>query len=177
MFFFFWLRWVFVVDRGLSLVAACGGYSLLWCLGFSLQWLLLLQSTGSRRAGSVVVACGLSSCGSQAYLLCGMWDTAQTHVPCIGRWILNHCATREVPQCCLLITFINTHSFLFLIQCYLTTINIESHLGSDMLYIIYKLCISQSLRYLQHQIQTPWDDKAHNDLVPPASLTFPCTFP
>ena len=21
---------------------------------------------------------------------------AQTHVPCIGRWILNHCATREV---------------------------------------------------------------------------------
>ena len=22
---------------------------------------------------------------------------AQTHVPCIGRWILNHCATREVP--------------------------------------------------------------------------------
>ena len=23
---------------------------------------------------------------------------AQTHVPCIGRWILNHCATREVPE-------------------------------------------------------------------------------
>ena len=22
---------------------------------------------------------------------------AQTHVPCIGRWILNHCATRETP--------------------------------------------------------------------------------
>ena len=23
------------------------------------------------------------------------WTRARTHVPCIGRWILNHCATRE----------------------------------------------------------------------------------
>ena len=36
----FWLRWVFVAARGLSLVVASGGYSLLWCAGFSLQWLL-----------------------------------------------------------------------------------------------------------------------------------------
>ena len=42
--------------RGLSLVVASGGYSSLWCMGFSLQWLLLLQSTGSRRVVSVVVA-------------------------------------------------------------------------------------------------------------------------
>ena len=33
-----------------------GGFSSLWCTGFSLRWLLLLQSTGSRRGGSVVVA-------------------------------------------------------------------------------------------------------------------------
>ena len=25
------------------------------------------------------------------------WTRARTHVPCIGRRILNHCATREVP--------------------------------------------------------------------------------
>ena len=25
------------------------------------------------------------------------WNRARTRVPCIGRWILNHCATREVP--------------------------------------------------------------------------------
>ena len=25
------------------------------------------------------------------------WTRARTHVPCIGRWILNHCATREAP--------------------------------------------------------------------------------
>ena len=36
---------------GFSLVAASGGHSLLWCAGFSLRWLLLLRSTGSRRAG------------------------------------------------------------------------------------------------------------------------------
>ena len=61
----FWLRWVFVAARGLSVVAVSGGYSLLWCTGFSLQW-LLLWSTGSRRVGSVVVAHGLSSCGLRA---------------------------------------------------------------------------------------------------------------
>ena len=59
---YFWQRWVFIAVRGLSLVAAVGGYSLLWCAGFSLQWLLLLQSTGSRRMG-------FSSCGMQAQQL------------------------------------------------------------------------------------------------------------
>ena len=47
-----------------SLVAASGGYSLLRCMGFSLQWILLLWSTGSRCVGSVVVAHGLSSYGT-----------------------------------------------------------------------------------------------------------------
>ena len=48
--------------------------------------LLLSQSTGSRRSASVVVVCGFSSCssrapelgllscGSPAWMLCGMWD-------------------------------------------------------------------------------------------------------
>ena len=62
----FWLRWVFIAARRLSLVAASGGYSLLWCAVFSLWWLLLLWSTSSKRGGSVVVAHGLScsaACG------------------------------------------------------------------------------------------------------------------
>ena len=74
-FFFFyvylWLCWVFIAVRGLSLVEASGVYSSLQCAGFSLRWLLLLQSTGSRRAG--FSSCGsralelrLSSCGAQA---------------------------------------------------------------------------------------------------------------
>ena len=45
--------------RGFSLVALSGGYSSLWCVDFSLQWLLLLRSTGSRRMG-------FSSCGTWA---------------------------------------------------------------------------------------------------------------
>ena len=78
--------------RGLSLVAASRGYSSLQCAGFSLQWLLLLQSTGSRLKGS-------SSCGTQAQQLWRMGLVAprhvgysrtrdQTCVPCIGRQIL-----------------------------------------------------------------------------------------
>ena len=42
----------------------------------------------------------LSSCGSRAQLLRGMWvgssqTRARTRVPCIGRQTLNHCATGE----------------------------------------------------------------------------------
>ena len=59
LFIYFGLSWVFVAARALSLVAASRGYSSLWCVGFSLWWLLLLQSTGSR-------CVGFSSCGSQA---------------------------------------------------------------------------------------------------------------
>ena len=85
LFIYFWLCWVFVAVRGLSLVAASGGYSSLSCAGFSLWWLLLLRSTGSRHAGfsscGMLSSCGswalerrLSSCGARAQLLHGMWD-------------------------------------------------------------------------------------------------------
>ena len=49
-----------------SLVAASGGYSPLWCAGFSLRRLLLLQSTDSRCVG--FSSCGMwaASCVSQA---------------------------------------------------------------------------------------------------------------
>ena len=59
LFIYFWLRWVFVAARALSLVAATGGYSSLRCASFSLRWLLLLRSTGCRHAG-------FSSCGTRA---------------------------------------------------------------------------------------------------------------
>ena len=60
-YFYFWLCWVFVSVRGLSPVAASGGHSSSRCAGLSLS-----RSTGSRRAGSVVVAHGPScsvACG------------------------------------------------------------------------------------------------------------------
>ena len=59
LFIYFWLRWVFIAARELSLVAASGAYSSLWCAGFSLRWFLWLRSTGSRHMG-------FSSCGMRA---------------------------------------------------------------------------------------------------------------
>ena len=58
--------WVFVSVRGLSPVAASGGHSSSRCAGLSLSRLLLLRSTGSRLAGSAIVAHGPScsaACG------------------------------------------------------------------------------------------------------------------
>ena len=59
LFIYFWLHWAFIAVHGLSLVAVSRGYSLLRCAGFSLRWLLLLQSIGSRRAS-------FSSCSTWA---------------------------------------------------------------------------------------------------------------
>ena len=107
-FIYFWLCWVFVAAHRLSLFVAsratlrCGVRA--YCGSFS--------CCGARALGvraSVVVARGLSSCGTQAqYLwrtgLVAPWHVrssrtrAQTRVPGIGRRILNHCATREVPS-------------------------------------------------------------------------------
>ena len=66
LFIYFWLCWVFVSVRGLSLVAASRGHSSSRCAGLSLSWPLLLRSRGSRCAGSVAVAQGPScsaACG------------------------------------------------------------------------------------------------------------------
>ena len=77
--YYFWLHWVFFAVHRLSLVTVSGSYSWLWCVSFSLWWLLLLRSMGSRHTG--LSSCGLrglerrlSSCGARAYLLHGMWD-------------------------------------------------------------------------------------------------------
>ena len=76
----FWLCWVFVSVRGLSLVVASGGHSSSWCAGLSLSWPLLLRSTGSRRAGSVIVAHG-PSCSAA----CGIFPD-QGWNPCPLHW-------------------------------------------------------------------------------------------
>ena len=98
--FFFWLCWVLAAACGLSLVAASGGHSLLQCASLPLWWLLLLWSTGSRRAGltscgmraSVVVARGLWTAGSVAMALrlscsvtCGIFLDQRSN-PCPLHW-------------------------------------------------------------------------------------------
>ena len=110
MFFIYFILFLALSCAGF-LVAASGGYSLLRCAGFSLRWLLLLWSMGSRRAG-------FSSCSTRAQQLWlagsraqaqQLWRTglvapqhvgssrtrARTHVPSIGRRILNHRTTKE----------------------------------------------------------------------------------
>ena len=80
--------------------------SWLQCMGFSLLVAPELSSCSTwapECMGSVVAACGLSSCGVLAQLPHSMCDLSsptrdRTRVPCIGRWILNHWTTREIPQ-------------------------------------------------------------------------------
>ena len=89
-------RLLFVAVRGLliavaSLVAEHGlqarGLQQLWHVGS------VVVARGLQSTGSVVVAHGLS-----CSVACGTSRTmARTRVPCIGRRILNRCATREVP--------------------------------------------------------------------------------
>ena len=75
-----WLRWVPASVRGLSLVAASGGHSSSRCAGLLSSRPLLLRSTGSRRAGSVVVAHG-PSCPAA----CGIFPDQGSN-PCPLHW-------------------------------------------------------------------------------------------
>ena len=66
--------------RGLSLVVASGGHSSSRCAGLSLSRPLLLQSTGSRRAGSVALAHGPSRSAA-----CGIFPDQGSN-PCPLHW-------------------------------------------------------------------------------------------
>ena len=95
LFIYFKLVFLFIFDCAGSLLlctvfSSCSEHKLLssyWCTGFSLWWLLLSQSTGSRYMWASTVAahwltsCGiwalelrLSSCGSHIYLIYIMWN-------------------------------------------------------------------------------------------------------
>ena len=75
----------------------CGGFSCgVWALGTRAS---VAVAHGLSSCGSRALERRLSSWGARAQLLCGMWDPPgpglEPIVPCVGRWILNHCATRE----------------------------------------------------------------------------------
>ena len=80
LFIYFWLCWVFVSVRGPSPVAASGGHSSSRCAGLSLSRPLPMRSTGSRCAGSVVVAHG-PSCSAA----CGILPDQGSN-PCALHW-------------------------------------------------------------------------------------------
>ena len=107
---FIWLCRVLVAACGIFIVArrifiAVRGIFRYGVLASLVATHGLLSSCGTwapEHAGSVVAVCRLFSCGMWAQLPHGMWDLSsptrdQIHVPCIGRQILNHWTTREVP--------------------------------------------------------------------------------
>ena len=91
LFIIFGCCWAFVVLHGLSVAAANGGYSSLWCVGFSLWWLLLLGGTS--------LVCGLPELWRTGLLVPrhveSSWTRNPAHILCIDRWILIHWATTE----------------------------------------------------------------------------------
>ena len=69
---------------------------------FSLQWLLLLQSTGSRvhglsSCGSQALEHRLSSSGAQALLFRGMWDLSKPGMEPVSPALADRCLTTEPP--------------------------------------------------------------------------------
>ena len=99
LFIYLWLCRVFVSVRGISLVAASGGHSSSRCAGLSLSQPLLLRSTGSRRAGSVVVANG-PSCSAA----CGILPDQGLN-PCPLHWQADSQRLRHQgsPETCILL--------------------------------------------------------------------------
>ena len=101
---FIYLFWA-VLDLLCRLSPAVGVGAILCCSAWPshLQWVLLLQSTGSRRMGSTGAVPGSRAQAQQ------LWPRAlaapqqvgssqtrdRTHVSCIGRQMLHHGATRK----------------------------------------------------------------------------------
>ena len=89
--------WAFLYLPRAGATLHCGAWAS-HCCGFSCCRARALGTRASvvvphglYSAGSVVVAHGLSCSAAR-----GIFPTrARTRVPCIGRWILNHCSTRE----------------------------------------------------------------------------------
>ena len=80
LFIYLWLGWAFVSVWGLSPVAASGGHSSSRCAGLSPPRPLPLQSTGSRRAGSAIVAHG-----PRRSVACGIFPDQGSN-PCPLHW-------------------------------------------------------------------------------------------
>ena len=107
LFIYLWLCWVFVSVRGLSLVAASGGHSSSRCVGLPLSRPLLLRSTGSRRAGSVIVA-HWPSCS----VACGIFPDQGSN-PCALHWQADSQPLRHQgsPACLILIVYCHFELF------------------------------------------------------------------
>lgn len=102
-----WLHWVFVVVCRFSPVAASKGCSSLWCVGFSLPWLLLLQSMAS-----VLVVHGLSCLTARIFP-----DQGLNPCPLHGKADSKLSDHRGCPPCILFVAFNIFSLFFIFFQC------------------------------------------------------------
>ena len=100
---YFWLCWVFIAARAFLQLQRVGATLQLLCAGFSLQWLLLLWSSGSRACrlsgwGFRTLEHRLRSCGTRAQLLHSMWDLPGTGIKPVSPALAGRFFTTESPR-------------------------------------------------------------------------------
>ena len=97
---FLWLQPVGATLHCGARASHCGGFS---CCGAQAlgTWASVVEARGLSSCGSQALERRLSSCGVGSVALRHVgssWTRVRTHVPCIGRQILNPWTTREVPE-------------------------------------------------------------------------------
>ena len=150
--FIFWLCWViFVSVQGLSPVAASGGHSSSRCVGLSPSRPLLLQSAGSRRAGSAAVAHGPSRSAT-----CGILPDQGSN-PCPLHWQAD-----SQPLC----HQGSPQNFLFKLKCFITYVALSRTKENLILLrwfvtdlalrVLFWMVVDFTSQYLQTNEATVW---------------------
>ena len=126
----------FLAVLGFSLAVASGVYSQLSCPGFSVWWLLLLQSMGSRACGlshSSLQALehGVNSCHPRASLHQGMWNPPRSGIKLPSPALAVRFLTSEPPEKPHVLhseeKFLNSHSWQSLYQNMILNVLIVNH--------------------------------------------------
>ena len=136
----------------LSLVVVNGSYFSLRYVGFSLQWLLLFRSTGSRCVGSVLAACRLQRVGSVVVVqgLSCTWNPPEPRIEPMCPALASEFLTIEPPRKpCFLFqkghsklfyySFFN-HSFNYLFICSMSLMRCSPS-GTTVICILDLLCV------------------------------------
>ena len=129
LFIYFWLCWVFVAMHGLSLVVVSRS---LFVVVFR-----LLVAVASRCRARALGRAGFSNwwcMGLVALRHVGSsWTRARTRVSCIGRRILNHCATRKPSLTFNKILWQSFH-VIYILHCHLngTKVSCRMHTASSI---------------------------------------------
>ena len=88
-----------VVHLGFLQLQRAGASLQLWCAGLLIVAASLVEHRCEAYGLQQLQHLG-SSCDAQAQMLHSMWNlpgSGLEHIPCIGKWILCHCITKEVP--------------------------------------------------------------------------------